>query len=278
MKSLYWIVFFIFFLLLPSSLVIIFINPGWGLMLILMEVVLGSWLRKTSNESKEAATNKKADYYGKYNAPYNGKEMNCLSSNGYNLSLDNKPVYVWRNQDKLCFIHQWFDKEQLEIVSCPEVVDFGIVEIPIDDIVLFTRYGDMYTTTTVSGGGSSLGGAIIGGMIAGDAGAIIGSRREVTVSTLKVDERQTVLCVKKDNYEEYLFFNQQGYDGFLSLIPSKEMTMVNSQNSKINSETNPATQNDDIYEKIKKLARLKEEGVITEEEFSESKRELLSKL
>ena len=35
---------------------------------------------------------------------------------------------------------------------------------------------------------------------------------------------------------------------------------------------------DDIYEKIKKLARLKEEGIITEEEFSESKRELLSKL
>lgn len=35
--------------------------------------------------------------------------------------------------------------------------------------------------------------------------------------------------------------------------------------------------NDDIFAKIEKLYKLKEEGVITEEEFKNSKRELLKK-
>lgn len=65
--------------------------------------------------------------------------------------------------------------------------------ISLSSIVAFEQIGDVHYTTDVSGGGSSLTGAIIGGVIAGGAGAIIGSRQAVTSSTREIDDRATVL-------------------------------------------------------------------------------------
>lgn len=72
-------------------------------------------------------------------------------------------------------------------------------QITLKDIEYFISQGEIYRETRISGGGgggSSLGGAVIGGVIAGEAGAIIGSRKAGTPITSRLvthDEREVIL-------------------------------------------------------------------------------------
>ena len=56
--------------------------------------------------------------------------------------------------------------------------------------ISFNQTGSIYTTTEVSGGGSSLSGALVGGLLFGAAGAIIGSRKAVKTETVTHDDRK----------------------------------------------------------------------------------------
>ena len=68
-----------------------------------------------------------------------------------------------KKEDKLCM---------LDMDKCQGI------DILIDKIKYFRLIGQKYVTTEITGGGSSLKGAVIGGMIAGDVG-VVGSRKAV---------------------------------------------------------------------------------------------------
>ena len=145
-------------------------------------------------------------------------------------------------------------------------------EINLDDIIVFGRLGDMYTST--SGGGSDLEGAIWGGIIAGGAGAIIGSRK--SISTSVVDKRQTVLTYKATDGVRSVFFESDDYSTLLRLLPDKEMSIVASSKQQ-QQEIPISSDKTDIGEKIEKLKDLQGRGIISEEEYNERRKQLLDK-
>lgn len=110
-------------------------------------------------------------------------------------------------------------------------------KIAYDDIVFFTKEGDVTYTTEVSGGGvcgggSSLTGAIVGGAIAGNTGAIIGSRKEVTSTpiksrTVRHDDTRTRIRYKVGNqYKECTFDGFRVYDYLITVIGDKDLLQM----------------------------------------------------
>ena len=68
--------------------------------------------------------------------------------------------------------------------------------ILLKDILYFKESGQVYRDAIVSGGGGTVGGssipgAIIGGVIAGPAGAVIGSRKQGTIAPITTEIKET---------------------------------------------------------------------------------------
>ncbi|EQB86560.1 hypothetical protein M918_13795 [Clostridium sp. BL8] len=168
--------------------------------------------------------------------------------------------YVWLCNNNLCLL----DSEENGV---------GQYQIALDDIISFLREGDIYSETNIKGGDSSIGGAILGGVIAGDTGAIIGSRRKITTENIRKDFRFTILEYKDKDKKGHAIFNSEAYDAFLKLIPSKEIKFVATGNR-----IEVTEPKEDIFEQIEKLDKLMKKGIVTEEEFISKKADLLNKI
>ena len=94
---------------------------------------------------------------------------------------------------------------------------YNLTSIKIKDIANLSQEGSIHYTTSVQGGGgggSSLKGAIRGGLIAGEIGAIIGSRKEVetiTSSVSQVDDRATHMKIIDNNSLYEIIFEYDDY-------------------------------------------------------------------
>jgi hypothetical protein len=136
---------------------------------------------------------------------------------------------------------------------------------------------------TGGGGGSSLGRAVVGGVIAGEAGAIIGSRKEsnpIKSELITHDKREAFLNFYDDNNaKRSMFFAFNDYNVFNELLPEKAYEIVNAikTNAIINKVINK-NKSENILDQIRELSKLKDERILTEQEFSEKKRALLNKL
>lgn len=117
--------------------------------------------------------------------------------------LANMDYYIWNEEDNIC----------LRLVG-PKVIPipalfklFKIVRVPKAYVFEILQDGQVHYTTNVSGGGSSVGGALLGGLLFGDAGAIIGSRKGISTTTKKIDDRSTIvkLLNKEKRYCELVF-------------------------------------------------------------------------
>lgn len=93
----------------------------------------------------------------------------------------------------------------------------------VKQIMFFREVGSVQYTTSVNGGGVNLAGAVVGGMVAGAAGAVIGSRQAVTSSTETHDDRKVVLKLNDGREKVY---DYKYYDYFIKLIPEKEYSFV----------------------------------------------------
>ena len=103
--------------------------------------------------------------------------------------------------------------------------EFGTGIIQINSIEYFHLTGQKLTVTKGEGGGSSLGGALLGSAIAGGTGAVIGSRKKTNIDTKIVDDRNAILVYNNPttNSVEHIAFSPKAYDLFLKLIPDKEL-------------------------------------------------------
>ena len=137
-------------------------------------------------------------------------------------------------------------------------------------------YGGDGANSGGGGGGISIGGAIIGGMIAGDVGAIVGSRQgtaEIKSELVTHDSRCTILKTKTTS----LRMSFEAYDVLSELIPEKEYNVVQ-ELKKLSIVTKSSSTTISATEQIRELAKLKDDAILTEEEFIEKKRELLTKM
>jgi len=163
---------------------------------------------------------------------------------------------------------------------------FTCIQIPISKIEHFYITGEYFRESKISGGGgggSSLGGAIIGGAIAGGAGAVIGSRKKVSEIKSELvthDTRETILSYFSNNgSRETIVLHHADYQVLEDLIPEKNYAVVTEarrqllvQKSIMNTGAKAIT------EQIKELATLKDNGILTENEFATKKKELLAKI
>ena len=156
-----------------------------------------------------------------------------------------------------------------------------VEKIKLENIIYFQEKGDISYSTSVSGGGSkgvSYGRAAIGGVLFGVAGAVVGGMagnktEGISSDIVQHDDRFTVIRYKDSDgktverraiYDYYNLFN--------TIIPEKEYSYVqlNSDFDKSVSVNNPLP-----VEELKKLKELLDIGVITQEEFEQTKKKLL---
>lgn len=166
--------------------------------------------------------------------------------------------------------------------SCADVVDIAIEEIKSKDIKYYKKEGDIQYQTIVSGGGgggSNIAGAVVGGVLAGEAGAVIGSRNrveEIKSETVTHDTRQTVFKYFDNGDLKTRIYPLDMFDIFEALIPDKEYNIVIQKEAKISS--NSSANDFDIEASLSKLKELYNKGLITEDEFNNKKLDLLNKL
>lgn len=105
------------------------------------------------------------------------------------------------------------------------------IDIPLEDFIYFKKEGSVQYTTEVSGGGTSLGGAVLGGIIgeaviggaiASATGAIIGSRKPIKSQTVEHDNRVTIIKTRTNEYTG----SAELYDVLMDIVPEKEFSYI----------------------------------------------------
>ncbi|MCR3758922.1 hypothetical protein KYB31_07950 [Clostridium felsineum] len=101
------------------------------------------------------------------------------------------------------------------------------------NILNFSMNGEYHRDAVVSGGeiqggGSSIGGAIVGEFLDGPSGAIIGSRKKVTSNPIKTeinvtDTRKIILKFKENEQERGMILDKSIWDDLCFLCPEKKI-------------------------------------------------------
>ncbi|QSQ09676.1 hypothetical protein H0A61_02055 [Koleobacter methoxysyntrophicus] len=134
-------------------------------------------------------------------------------------------VYSWVDDDSLNLLDGEIDfahllKSNVYLNHVREHT-FGKISIPIQDIITYSV--EVESFNKVTGGGSSLGGAIVGSALAGGTGAIIGSRK--TVESERSGEFKVAIKYKfEDKTRCILLSGGNIYSQLLLKIPDKEAT------------------------------------------------------
>ena len=138
------------------------------------------------------------------------------------------PHYVWIADDRLnLFPVESYLKNHVSGVSRPDVTQLQIIQIPVDSILYFEKLGELRKYAKVTGGGSSLKGALLGYAFAGDVGAVLGSRKPIRTEVVSEDERRVELIYRNQNGEiENLEFTHDAYAVLKELLPYKELRKI----------------------------------------------------
>lgn len=120
------------------------------------------------------------------------------------------------------------------IFTRASVNEVCIARLHIDEILYYKSEGALRYEQQISGGGGmgiNYGGAIVGGLLFGDAGATIGSRmneeiQKIESKTITHDTRIVTLVVKRDNIIYQIGFNINAEVAFDWLIPEKQYDYV----------------------------------------------------
>lgn len=163
--------------------------------------------------------------------------------------------------------------------------EYLIQSILVENIVYFQEKGDVQYSTDVSGGGGgevSVGGALIGGMLFGAAGAIVGSRagenskiKDIKSEAVEHDNRYVVIRYKDQTGKTVEKKCGYGYyDVFNELIPEKEYSYIRLHSGKSDISSSASSGGIPV-EELKKLKELLDAGVINEDDFEKTKKRLL---
>lgn len=127
-------------------------------------------------------------------------------------NYDNSPGFSELADENIEMVVEIFKKSVIKIIT---IIDENNIEY-------FKLTGEILSNVT--GGGSDLGGAIIGSVLAGGVGAIIGSREEI--STEFIDNKRTIILYRQEDNIRYLEFDKDVYDVLISLFPKKNYDYI----------------------------------------------------
>lgn len=192
------------------------------------------------------------------------------------------PQYLWIENNNLNMFPkaEYYKNNETSAMRKPDVSKLQLKTIPIESILYFEKIGELRKYTKVSGGGSSLKGALAGYAIAGDVGAIIGSRESIKTEVVSEDDRRVELIYKNlKNEVVNLEFEHDAYNVLKKVLPSKELRkIVNLQSVQTHEDRLNKDHSPSAKEKLMQLSELKKEGLITEEDFLEQKKKILDLL
>lgn len=203
------------------------------------------------------------DYLKHYQIIPNAPRFQCYGANNRFSVLNGNRIFFWFMNHKIHIIHVDFKR------------DFGKVEIDLDSIVSFSRYGDFYTTMNMRGGNFNVGGAIAGFLIAGGIGSIVAGRDNISAQTVIHDKRQTLIFIHENNQDSYIFLEPNAFDLLMHVIPSKEFSYVVNRANLIQQESKLKIEQEDALKKINELIELKDKGALTEDEFIKLKTKII---
>lgn len=137
----------------------------------------------------------------------------------------------------------WFSGK--DILFCPDSINCGN-PINIEDNIIFIKHNSIkyytkdgtinYTNEIIDDGKNiSISGAMVGGIIAGEAGAVIGSRKDMNKIknvTVEHDGVYTyIYCEKNDEVKLVEIKGNEFYQRILHLMPEKEYHYVLNKNN-----------------------------------------------
>lgn len=170
-------------------------------------------------------------------------------------------------QIAICYI---FPVEKIDFIKFTDIIECEIIE----------------DSNTIMKGG--VGRAVVGGVLAGGIGAVVGANTrasqnvtnslQIRIVTKNINRSLYTINIitaetQKDSkeYKESMNFANDVYATITSIINNSEKN-----NSNLGGKKDMEQNNNDFIEQLERLSKLKENGVITQEEFEESKQKILS--
>ena len=156
--------------------------------------------------------------------------------------------------------------------------------VDLEKIEMYTLNGEIEYNSIIkpTGKSISLSGAIVGGAIAGTAGMVIGAtkdRNKISTEIEKNDNRKIYVYYKDNHGEIKMFtveksFNSEDFyfDEYIKkILPTKSDRYLLVHKEQNNTDKN-------IEDKLIKLKKLFEDGLISEDDYKEKKKEILKKI
>ena len=186
------------------------------------------------------------------------------------IEFNNRAMAINKEKKELYFL---FNDELDKLIKYESIIECKVIE----------------NSNIVNSGG--IGRAIVGGIIAGDSGAIVGantrksknivSSLSIRIVTKEIDEPLYTLelldyqidtnkQLYANFYKQAMEFANNVYATIQAIIKDNNNTNVVENKQELNS-TNG-------LEQLEKLAELKDKGIITQEEFEETKKKILDKI
>ena len=186
------------------------------------------------------------------------------------IEFNNRAMAINKEKKELYFL---FNDELDKLIKYESIIECKIIE----------------NSNVVNSGG--IGRAIVGGLIAGDSGAIVGantrksknivSSLSIRIVTKEIDEPLYTLELLDyqidTNKQLYANFYKQAME-FANNVYATIQAIINDNNNTNLIETKQELNFTNGLEQLEKLAELKDKGIITQKEFEESKKKILSKL
>lgn len=119
----------------------------------------------------------------------------------------------------------------------------------------------------------------MGGAIAGGAGAVVLSRKgtkDIKSKLIVHDKRKIKMKYLQDSGDtEFIYFAFTDFNVFEKLIPEKNYDLIRSGKPVNTAEHFAASGTVSVSDRLRELAKIKDEGILSEEEYEKKKSELL---
>lgn len=184
--------------------------------------------RKERADGIEKRNKNLHDFQSEYNA-YSNK-LGVIKSGTQVTLLDGTekiPQHIWIADGKInMFPVREYYEMRVSAIHRPSVTDLKFRSIPIEDVWYFEEFGELRKYASISGGGISLKGALIGKVLAGDAGMILGGRQPIKTDIVSEDDRIVELIYKNSEEVENMEFTHDAYAVLKRLIQDKELRRI----------------------------------------------------